>query len=215
MAESKRVLEPVERIFEVLFGLIIVLTFTCTLSIRNADRNTVHEMLTGAAGCSLAWALIDSVFYLLGCLSERGHNLLLFRRLRAQPDPARGEQLIREVLPPLIASQISSEELKTLAWKLKQLPEPPQRPRVTARDIKGSVGVFLLAFGSIFPVIIPFTIMSDPRLALRISNAIAIVFMFMAGVALGRYASNRPWAVGLAMVVFGIALVGIAIVLGG
>ena len=46
----KRVLEPIERNSEVLFGLIMVLTFTGSLSIAEAGRDDVRAMLIGAFG---------------------------------------------------------------------------------------------------------------------------------------------------------------------
>ncbi len=109
MKESKRVLEPVERISEVLFGIIIVLTFTCSLGIARADHGEVHAMLIAATGCTLAWGIIDAVFYLLGCLSNRGHNLLLLRRVRKTCDPGEARQTIADALPPLIASHMHAE----------------------------------------------------------------------------------------------------------
>jgi hypothetical protein len=63
---AKRVLDPSDRIAEVLFGLIMVLTFTGSLSIIEAGRDDVHAMLIGALGCNLAWGVIDGVFYLMG-----------------------------------------------------------------------------------------------------------------------------------------------------
>ena len=62
---SKRVLEPNERISEVLFGLIMVLTFTGSLSVAEADRAEVRTMLIGALGCNLAWGIIDGVLYVM------------------------------------------------------------------------------------------------------------------------------------------------------
>jgi len=53
---SKRALEPSERIAEVLFGLIMVLTFTGSLSIAEAGRDDIRAMLIGALGCNVAWA---------------------------------------------------------------------------------------------------------------------------------------------------------------
>lgn len=73
----------------------------------------------------------------------------------------------------------------------------------------------MLGFGFIFPVVIRFTFMSDARLALHISNGIAILLLFLAGYALGRHTSQHPWRVGFAMVVLGAAMVGVAIALGG
>src|SRR6266436_2994840 len=54
-SSSKRVLEPIERISEVLFGLIMVLTFTCSFSVAEAGRGEVRTMLLAALGCNLAW----------------------------------------------------------------------------------------------------------------------------------------------------------------
>ncbi len=51
----KPLLEPIERVLEVLFGLIMVLTITGSFSIAEADRRSIHTMLAAALGCNLAW----------------------------------------------------------------------------------------------------------------------------------------------------------------
>ncbi len=71
----KRVLEPIDRISEVLFGLIMALTFTGSLSVAEAGRDDVRAMLIGALGCNLAWGLIDGMMYLMGCLTSRARNV--------------------------------------------------------------------------------------------------------------------------------------------
>jgi hypothetical protein len=43
MSRTKRILDPVERISEVLFGLIMVLTFTGSLSAAEAGRAEVRN----------------------------------------------------------------------------------------------------------------------------------------------------------------------------
>src|SRR5204862_345440 len=68
---SKRVLDPIDRVSEVLFGLIMVLTFTGALSVAEAGREDVRTMLIGALGCNLAWGIIDGVLYLMGCAFGR------------------------------------------------------------------------------------------------------------------------------------------------
>ena len=83
----KRVLEPIDRISEVLFGLIMVLTFTGSLSVAQAGRDDVRAMLIGALGCNLAWGIIDAVFYLMGCLAEKHRGLATFRAVRDARDP--------------------------------------------------------------------------------------------------------------------------------
>ena len=212
---SQRVLDPIDRISEVLFGLIIVLTFTCSLGFRRVSQEEVHTMLLEVIGCSLAWGVIDAVFYLLGCLSDRGHRLLLLRELQLTSNPAKAREIIAEVLPPLIASKVSAEEYDSIHMRLKQLTGLPPRPPLEREDLAGAFAVFMLAFLSIFPVVIPFIFVSDPQIALRVSNCIAIVLLFVAGYALGRYASAHPWRIGVVMVALGTALVGVAVGLGG
>jgi hypothetical protein len=55
---SARILDPIDRVSEVLFGLIMVLTFTGSLSIAEAGRDDVRTMLIGALGCNVAWGII-------------------------------------------------------------------------------------------------------------------------------------------------------------
>ena len=84
----KRLLDRMERISEVLFGLIMVLSFTCLFSVADAGHSEVRKMLIGALGLNLAWGIIDAVFYLMGRLSEHGHNILALRAVRRAADRA-------------------------------------------------------------------------------------------------------------------------------
>ena len=57
--------------------------------------------------------------------------------------------------------------------------------------------------------------MHDAGPALRVSNAIAIVMLFILGYAFGRGATHNPWAMGIGMVALGMFLVGMTMALGG
>jgi VIT family protein len=212
---SERFLDPMERISEVLFGLIMVLTFTCSFSVAEAGREEVRSMLIGALGCNLAWGIIDAVFYLMGSFSLQGRGILQLRAVRTFADPTDAHRVIADALPPLVASVLSAAELEVIRQKLNQLPEPPTRPHLSRDDGLGALGVFLIVFVSTLPVVLPFTFMGDPRLALRTSNSIAVVMLFLAGYRFGHYAGHRPWRMGLAMVILGSAMVGMTIFLGG
>src|SRR5512138_2611252 len=108
---SKRVLEPVERVSEVLFGLIMVLTFTGSLSASQAGREDIRTMLIGALGCNLAWGIIDGVLYIMGSLAEKGRGLSALRAVRQATDTRKAQALIAAALPSVIASVIRPEEL--------------------------------------------------------------------------------------------------------
>jgi hypothetical protein len=211
----KRALDPIDRLSEVLFGLIMVLTFTGSLSVYEAGREDVRTMLVGALGCNLAWGIIDAVFYLMGCLAEKGRDLATFRAVREASLPDRARRLLADALPSVVASVVEPAELEALRLRLLALPKPPERARLGKDDGRGALAVLLLVFLSTFPVVIPFIVMRDPVPALRVSNAIAVVLLFAAGYAFGRLTGRRPVWMGSAMVVLGAILVGLTIALGG
>lgn len=212
---SKRVLEPIDRISEVLFGLFMVLTFTGSLSVAESGRAEIASMLIGALGCNLAWGLIDGIMYLMGCLSERAEGIRTVLAVRKAATPEAAWRIIADALPPVVATALSADALERARLRLNELPQAPVRPRLRKEDWRGALAVFLLVFLSTFPVVLPFIFMHDPRVALRISNAIAVGMLFLTGYAFGRAAAHRPWLMGISMVALGIALVGITIALGG
>jgi VIT family protein len=200
---------------EVLFGLIMVLTFTGSLSVAEADRAEVRTMLIGALGCNLAWGIIDGVLYLMGCMAESSRSLLAFRALRRTPDPEAGRRIIAGALPPLIASVLKPEDLESMRLRLAEVSEPSGPARLRKQDYLGGLGVFLWVFLTTFPVVIPFLFMKQVHHALRASNAVALVLLFVAGWAFGRITGRRPWVMGVSMVVVGLVLVALTMALGG
>ena len=211
---SPRVLEPIDRISEVLFGLIMVLTFTGSLSVV-AGPEDVHEMLIGALGCNLAWGLIDGVLYLMGCLTEKGRQVAQFRALRSATDPLEGQRVVADALPPMVAGVLTPSELESMRQRLLQTPAPPAAHRLTRKDWLGAAGVFALVFASTFPVAIPFMVMNEVGPAKRVSNAVAIGLLFLTGYAFGRATGRHPVLVGCGLVLLGSVLVALTMALGG
>ncbi len=135
--------------------------------------------------------------------------------MRKSADPAESHRILAGALPPPLASILPEPRFDVLRQNLIQLPEPPVHPRLAKNDWLAAAGVFLLVFLSTFPVVVPFIFIHETRLALRVSNAVAIAMLFMAGYAFGRHSGFRPVRMGLAMVIIGTAMVGITIVFGG
>ena len=213
--KSRRILEPVERLSEILFGLIMVLTFTGSLSVAEAGREDIRAMLVGALGCNIAWGIIDGILYLMGRLGELGRDLATFKAIRAATDPAEARLLIAGALPPVMAGLLRPDELGQLHQRLKELPEPPPQRHLQRDDWLAALGVFLLVFLSTFPVVIPFLVMQEAGPALRVSNTIAIALLFLTGYIFGKLSGRHPVWLGCGMVLLGAALVGITIALGG
>ena len=214
-SNHERVLDPVERLSEILFGLIMVLSFTCSISAATSGEEEVGTVVAAAIGCNLAWGLVDAVMYLMTILFERGRGLTIARAVRATADPERGRKLVAEALPEPLDELFEGDALEVARARLVAMPKLREVPHLTGRDWKGALGVFLLVFISTFPVVLPFLFFSPLPRAIRISNAVAIAMLYVSGHLLGRYAGLRPVAMGLVMVAIGILLVGVTIALGG
>ena len=209
------VLQPVERISEILFGLVMALTVTGAVSVATADRVQIRTMLFAALGCNLAWGIIDAGMYLMARLGERGRNALAAKAVRATTDRQAARRIIADELPEPLSSLLQPAQLDSVRQGIEQIPASQLRPRLRGPDWLGAFGVFILVVLSTFPVVIPFIFIDDVRSALRISNALAVVSLFLCGFFFARYAGLHRWLTGLIMVAIGIAMVSITIALGG
>ena len=185
------------------------------MSVAKVGREDIRIMLLGAIGCNLAWGIIDAAFYLISCLAERRRNVTILRSVQEATDPTHAQRIIADALPELVANALQSADFERMREHLRRLPAPTDWPRLTAENWRGALGVFLLVFLSTFPVVVPFVFMQDPRLALRVSNVVAITMLFGAGCLLAGYAGMRRIRTGLTMVGIGAVLVALTIVLGG
>ena len=209
-----RMLDPADRAAEILFGLIMVLTFTLSLGATGMGRADVEVVLLGALGCNLAWGLIDAVMYLMGARAERGLAAAGVRAVADAESPAAAHAIIAAHLPPAILPALGPVDLERIRLHLSTVPAASLRPRIGRQDYLAAVGVFLLVFLCLVPVAVPFLLVDNVALALRVSNVVALVLLFVTGFAFGRHV-GRPWRTGLAMVAVGVVLVALALALGG
>ncbi|MBO9646997.1 MAG: VIT1/CCC1 transporter family protein [Variovorax sp.] len=210
-----RVLDPIDRNSEILFGLFMVLSFTGTLSVATAGEKEVREMLIAAIGCNLAWGFVDAVMYVLRNLVTRARQARLWREVIAGggPEPAHG--LIAQELGPLASALGPSDLERTRQWMVAQPANVAPVAELTRQDLVGGIGVFLLVFASTFPPVLPFFFFTEVRPAMRVSAAIGIAMMFLCGHEWGRYAGLRPWRAAFVMAALGAGIQAVIIALGG
>jgi VIT1/CCC1 family predicted Fe2+/Mn2+ transporter len=210
-----RVLDPVERVSEVIFGLLMAMTFIGSLSVATAGREEVRTMMITALGCNLAWGLADAVMYLVRTVTERTRKRMLLARLHGDADAATGQALVADALPPRLADAAGPEGLELLRRRLAELPALPAGPRLGVDDFKGALGVFLLVVLATFPVVVPFMLFDQAALAVRVSNLVALVMLFIAGWILAQHAGGSRWRGGAAMAATGALLMAAIMALGG
>ena len=191
------------------------LTFTGTLSVATAGQEDVKTMLVAAIGCNTAWGFVDAVMYVLRNLVDRGRRATLLSAVHIAERPEAAQRAIADHIGALSGGLdgVALEQLRR--WLVAQPANAAPKMAVTARDLKGALGVFLLVFASTFPVVLPFVFAADLRFAMRLSAAIAIAMMFYCGIVWGRYAGMKPWRAGLVLVALGVVVEAIVIALGG
>src|SRR5215831_17549562 len=113
-----RVLDPIERVSEVIVGLLMAMTFIGSLSVATAGREEVRTMMITALGCNLAWGLADAVMYLVRTVTDRTRNRTLLARLRGGIDAAAGQALVASTFPAGIAAVATSGDLEALRRRL-------------------------------------------------------------------------------------------------
>jgi len=212
--ERRRLLDPIDRISEIIFGLIMAVTIVGSLSVAAAGREDVRTALIAALGCNLAWGLVDAVMYLIQTLTERTRNVALARRIAGlAPDDAR--RSIADEMPPHVATLVGDDELETMRRRLSDA-SPPRVAGLHPADYLAALGIFLLVVIATFPVVVPFMVVSDTAVAMNVSRALTLVMLFLAGLMLGRYAGHaRPIVTGVAMAVLGAVLIAAVKALGG
>ena len=208
-----RVLEPGDRFGEVIFGLIMVLTFTGSLSVATSGRQEIREMLIGALGCNIAWGIVDGVMFVVSSIAYRTRQARIRHVMPAvAPDVARA--LVRTELPEVVDAALDDRAVDTVVEHIRRMGQGPEAG-LAWEDFKGALGVFLLVTLATLPVALPFVLVHQVERALRISNAIALAMLFVSGWSFGKVSGLRPMGVGFVMVVLGAALVAITIALGG
>src|SRR3954467_3340198 len=194
--ESGRLLEPIDRISEILFGLIMAVTIVGSLAIATAGRNEMRAIMAAALGCNLAWGLVDAVMYLLRTLTERTRNRALALRIK-NVGHAEAHRLIAQALPEHVVAITGEDEIEGMRRRLLELP-PPSGALLSRGDYLAALGIFLLVVAATFPVVIPFMLTDNAPLAMNVSRAVSVVTLFVAGFLLGRYAGHaNPARTGL------------------
>jgi VIT1/CCC1 family predicted Fe2+/Mn2+ transporter len=211
-----RYLDPAGRLGEILFGLVMALGFTGSVRLGLDDPDN-RELFVGILGCNLAWAIVDGVMYVLTELFERGRRARLVREVHAaRSDEEAIEQIARELDDRLGLEETTADRETFHRWMLEFLRRAqPVAPSIRREDVLGGVAVALVILLATLPVVVPFLLVRDPDLAVRVSNGVALTLLFLLGASWGRTVGGRPWRIGAGLTGVGIVLVLITIALGG
>src|SRR5215469_8889140 len=146
-AEPKQrepILNTVDRVCEICFGLFMALTFVGAVKAVTAGEDEGQKMFFAALGCNLAWGLADAVMYLVRTLVDRGQRLKLAQSVRREQDPAVAVQALRDALPGKLESLVEDGYLEGIRARLAAASTLPPRANFVGGDFVGALGIFLL-----------------------------------------------------------------------
>jgi hypothetical protein len=216
---AKKYLDPATSLGEVLFGLIMTLTFTlgAGLIIEEEGREGARQLLIATIGCNIAWGIIDAALYLAGQLFDRGRLRKVRSIVRSASNDSMASAMVAGEFDPLLESVTTAAERNDLYSRVVNniRSSTVRENQITKPDIMGALASFWLVFFASFPAAVPFLLLDDAHTALRVSNAILVGMLFLTGYRWAKYTLSRPWVVGFCFLVGGLAMVWTAVILGG
>jgi hypothetical protein len=150
------VLEPTDRLSEVLFGLIMVLAFTGTISASTAGKQEVRELVWAALGCNLAWGIVDAIMNFMDTIIGRARDITQMNKIRESASMVASREIVRDSISPLLSDLMNNDEIDRLSVKIKQLPEPKFTERKGFFDRRANLFTGLSQHFSRSPSIYPF-----------------------------------------------------------
>ena len=216
----ERHLDPSDRMSEAVFGLVMVLGITSTASLfLEGTSDPALALMVTAVGCNLAWGIVDGVMYVVNSLFSRSRSGYILHLIRNAPDPNAARAAIGGYLDQKLGDLLqSSEQAEVAGWlydKVERVSEERLHARLTGDDVAGGIATFGVVFIATLPAVIPLLFISDWLIALRMSNVLTILTLFLVGYNLARYNGGNKWLLGLSFVCLGVILVAITIALGG
>jgi hypothetical protein len=211
-----RYLDPAGRLGEILFGLIMALGIIGAVRLGVEDLSN-RSMFIAILGCNLAWAVVDGVMYVLVELFERGRRYRVAHRIQSLPNDEKAMELIHRELGGRLEALVSPEILKGVYADVLRTVRAagPMKVSMERGDLLGGVASAFVILVATAPILIPYLVISQTMVAVRVSELIAIVMLFLLGVWWGRVVGANPFKIGFFLTLVGGVLVGVTILLGG
>jgi hypothetical protein len=213
-----RALDPADALAEMTCGLVMVLTILCTAGwyVEGSD-NPRRTLALSAFGCCLAWGIIDGFLYVASAVYSRGRRGRLVRSVQSS-DRTEAVAFVRGRVDEATGNLLSPESSTAVAEELVDVAagvDPPERITTKRGDFPPVAGAVVLNVSATVLPGIAILLVSDWRDALALAKALVVGMMFVTGFLWGRTTRFGGWRSGSAMLVFGVTMVGIALLFGG
>jgi VIT1/CCC1 family predicted Fe2+/Mn2+ transporter len=217
-------LDPIDTLSEVIFSVLILLTFTLAFRIFMMNdglpltADYIRELAWAALGATVAWGIIDGIMYALFEVLGRSERYRLLWHIQAADTMDEAIEAIADEFDYMLEPITGEEQRRTLYEDILDhlRNSQPRAVGLKREDLTGGLASVLIAVLAVAPSFLPlFIFRSDYALAIRLSNVVSFIVLFAAGYEWGRYTDMSRWRTGLLVMGVGALLVAVAIPLGG
>jgi len=204
-------LDPIDALFTIFFSILFALLFTLSYGIliyrgvidSSFSSGYGQELFVAILGAVTAWGIIDGVLYALSEVFARGERHRLLQYVQSSDSEEMAVAAIADELD-FILEPISSEDQRHALYHdiLGYLSEAePQAVGLQREDVVGALPLLMLP--------------DNTALAIRISNIVSFLVIFATGYSWGIHTDTNPWKIGLLLASVCLAMVLVAMLLGG
>ncbi len=218
-------LDPIDALFAIFYSILFALLFTLSYGVL-ISRGVIdssfasgygQELFFAILGAIAAWGIIDAVLYALSEVFARRER---YRLLQYVQTSSSDESAITAISYELdfILEPITTDDQRRALYQdiLLHLNEAePQAVGLQRDDLIGAVAIVLLSIVAVLPSLLPLLLLDDLALAIRLSNLVSFVVIFATGYSWGRHTDTNPWKTGLLLAGVCLAMVAVAVALGG
>ncbi|NJN80945.1 MAG: hypothetical protein HC802_00740 [Caldilineaceae bacterium] len=219
-------LAPIDAIFTVFYSVLFALLFTLSYSVL-IDQGVIsssfasgygHELFVAILGAVTAWGIIDGVLYVLGERLARRERYRLLRYVQSTDSEEEAATAIAYELDFILEPITNDEQRNALYHDIRGYlsQAEPQAIGIQRQDVVGAAATVVLYIVAVLPSLLPLLLLpDDTALAIRISSVVSFTVIFVAGYSWGLHTDTNPWKIGLLLSSVCLAMVLVAMLLGG
>lgn len=219
-------LDPIDALFTIFFSILFALLFTLSYGIliyhgvisSSFASGYGQELFVTILGAVTAWGIIDGVLYVLGEGLARRERYRLLQYVQTSDSEEEAATAIAYELDFILEPITSDEQRHALYHDIGAYlsQSEPQAIGIQREDVVGAVATVLLSVVAVLPSLLPLLLLPDnTALAIRISNVVSFIVIFAAGYSWGLHTDTNPWKIGLLLSSVCLAMVLVAMLLGG
>jgi len=219
-------LDPIDALFTIFYSVLFALLFTLSYGIliyRGAISSSFaqgygQELFVTILGAVTAWGIIEGVLYAVSEVLARRERYRLLYSVQSSDSEEEATTAVADELDFILEPITSDEQRQDIYRHIRDYlrEAEPRAIGLKREDVIGAVAMVLLYVVAVLPSLLPLLMLpNDTAMAIRVSNVVSFVVIFVAGYVWGIHTDTNPWKTGLLLSSVCLAMVLVGVWLGG